>query len=378
MNTKEYFGTGAIQNISEILKSINSKNIFLVRGKSSYETSGAEKLLEEMLKGYNVNYFSDFTENPKLTDVIKGMDSFIETQSDTVLAVGGGSVIDIAKSVNVLSYQANSPELILKGESEIVRKGKPLIAVPTTSGAGSEATHFAVVYSGDKKYSLAHEYILPDYSVIDPQLTFSLPKEITATSGIDAFSQAMESYWNVNANEESRNYSTEAIQLIFDSLSNAVNEGDEESRINMSRAAHLAGKAINITKTTAPHALSYFMTSHFGVSHGQAVCISLGEFLQFNFEVTEDDVNEGISVSEIKESLFTLAKLSGCIDIEELKRKINELIISAGLKTKLSELNIRGEESIKLISENVNTERLKNNPRKLTKENIVKILSNIS
>ncbi|MEZ4822961.1 MAG: iron-containing alcohol dehydrogenase [Ignavibacteria bacterium] len=97
MNTKEYFGTGAIQNISEILKSINSKNIFLVRGKSSYETSGAEKLLEEMLKGYNVNYFSDFTENPKLTDVIKGMDSFIETQSDTVLAVGGGSVIDYCK-----------------------------------------------------------------------------------------------------------------------------------------------------------------------------------------------------------------------------------------------------------------------------------------
>ncbi|MEZ4822960.1 MAG: iron-containing alcohol dehydrogenase [Ignavibacteria bacterium] len=152
--------------------------------------------------------------------------------------------------MNVLSYQTNSPEQILKGESEIVRKGKPLIAVPTTSGAGSEATHFAVVYSGDKKYSLAHEYILPDYSVIDPQLTFSLPKEITATSGIDAFSQAMESYWNVNANEESRKYSRGAIQLIFDSLSKAVNEGDEESRINMSRAAHLAGKAINITKTT--------------------------------------------------------------------------------------------------------------------------------
>ncbi|HMQ67463.1 MAG TPA: phosphonoacetaldehyde reductase [Ignavibacteria bacterium] len=378
MNIKEYFGIGAIQNIPEILKSVNSKNIFLVRGKSSFETSGAEKLLEGLLKEYNVNYFSDFTENPKLADVIKGMDSFIETQSDTVLAVGGGSIIDIAKSVNILSFQANNPESILKGETEIIQRGKPLIAVPTTSGSGSEATHFAVVYSGDKKYSLAHEFILPEYSVVDPQLTFRLPQEITATSGMDAFSQAMESYWNINANDESRKYSTEAIQLIFDSLCKAVNDAGEESRISMSRAAHLAGKAINITKTTGPHALSYYLTSHYGISHGQAVCISLGEFLKFNYEVTENDVNDGASAVEIKQSLDDLAKLSGCKDIDELKMKIHELIISAGLKTRLNELNIKGEDSINQISENVNTERLKNNPRRLTKENIVNILRNIA
>ena len=88
MSNKEYFGLGSIENIQNILKEINSKNIFLVRGKNSYELSGAEKMLEGILKDYTVNIFSDFSENPKLTDVIKGMDSLIETDSDTVLAVG--------------------------------------------------------------------------------------------------------------------------------------------------------------------------------------------------------------------------------------------------------------------------------------------------
>lgn len=377
MECKEYSGIGCILKIQEILKEINSRNIFLVRGKHSFESSGAQKILEEILKGYNINYFSDFSENPKLTDVIKGMDSFIETESDTVIAVGGGSVIDIAKALNVLSFQANSPELILKGESEIARKGKPLIAVPTTSGAGSEATHFAVVYSGNKKYSLAHEYILPDYSVTDPRLTYNLPKEITAASGMDAFSQAVESYWNINANEESRRYSSEAIILILENLHSAVNEPDEESRINMSKAAHSAGKAINITKTTGPHAMSYILTSNFGIPHGQAVCISLGEFLQFNYELTDNEVNGNKTVSEVKENIDELVKLTGCRDVPDLKRKINELIISAGLKTKLRELNISGDDTINLILENVNTERLKNNPRKVTKENIKDILRKI-
>jgi alcohol dehydrogenase class IV len=378
MSHKEYFGLGSIGNIQKILKEINSKNIFLVRGKNSYELSGAEKLLEGILKDYTVNIYSDFSENPKLTDVIKGMDSLIETESDTVLAVGGGSVIDIAKALNILSYQSNSPESILKGESEITRKGKPLIAAPTTSGAGSEATHFAVVYSGNVKYSLAHEFILPDYSVTDPQLTFKLPKKITAVSGIDAFSQSVESFWNVNANVESLSYSTEAIKLIFDNLTKAVNDPDEDSRIKMSRAAHLAGKAINITKTTGPHAMSYYLTSQFGISHGQAVCISLGEFLMFNYEVTDSETNGGKTANQIKENLDELIKLSGCREPMELKDKIQELIRSIGLKTNLNDLNVTGEETMNLISENVNVERLKNNPREVTKEGIRNILMKIA
>lgn len=378
MNQKEFFGKGSINKLPKILSDLNSNNIFLVRGNRSYNISGAEGILNELLKNYSVTYFNEFTESPKLEDVIKGMDSLIETQCDTVIAVGGGSVIDIAKSLNILSFQEEKPESIITGKSKIINKGKPLIAIPTTSGSGSEATHFAVVYIGKQKYSLAHEFILPEHEITDPQLTFNLPPDITATSGIDAFSQAIESYWNVNANEESKKYSSEAITLIINNLIQAINTPDEESRINLSRAAHLAGKAINITKTTAPHALSYSMTSNFGTAHGQAVSITLGEFLEYNYNVSDKDLNSKKSLREVKNNLDELLLLLGCKDVREGKTLINELMHKAGLKTKLPELNIKTEEDRRLIINEVNLERLQNNPRKITKESLEKILRNIS
>ena len=305
------------------------------------------------------------------------MDIFLESDCDIVIAVGGGSVIDTAKSINVLSNQEINPRHIIEGKEKIINKGKPLIAIPTTSGAGSEATHFAVVYMEKEKYSLAHEFILPQYSIVDPQLTFHLSSGITATSGIDAFSQAIESFWNVNANDESREYSEEAIKLILENIKSAVNESTEYSRENMSKAAHLAGKAINITKTTAPHAVSYAMTSYYGIPHGQAVCVTLAEFLEFNFNVTESDLMPGLILNEVSANHEKLLRILKCRDISEGKNLINELIKSIGLKTKLSKLNITSRDDLKIISESVNLERLKNNPRSVSKEDIGRILEKI-
>ncbi|HMS32639.1 MAG TPA: phosphonoacetaldehyde reductase [Ignavibacteria bacterium] len=378
MKQTEFSGAGCIENLKEILEKINSKNIFLVAGKNSYRTSGAEKILSEIiLKDKTVTFFNDVTGDPLIETIIKGMDIFIESECDAVIAVGGGSVIDTAKSINILSSQDADPRSVIKGEVKIVNMGKPLIAIPTTSGAGSEATHFAVVYMKKEKYSLAHEYILPDYSIVDPVLTYHLQPNVTATSGIDAFSQSVESYWNVNANEESKRYSKEAITLILNNLNTAVNEPTKESRANMSAAAHLAGKAINITKTTAPHAVSYAMTSYFGIPHGQAVCITLAEFLEYNYNVTETDSAEGLSMTEVRNNIKDLIRLFNCSDPAQAKKLITDLIGSIGLKIKLSELNITSENDLKLICESVNLERLKNNPRNVTKESIAKILESI-
>lgn len=216
MIQSEYFGTGSINSLTDILYNIKSRNIFLVSGKNSYKTSGAEEILGDILKEYTLTLFNEVSGDPVISDIIKGMDVFIESDCDTVIAVGGGSVIDTAKSINILSSQDADPRSVITGEKKITCKGKPLIAIPTTSGAGSEATHFAVVYMDKEKYSLAHDFILPEYSIIDPQFTYKLSSGITATSGIDAFSQAIESFWNINVNEESRKYSEEAIdQFIF-------------------------------------------------------------------------------------------------------------------------------------------------------------------
>ena len=378
MMQSEYFGTGSINSLTDILYNIKPCNIFLVSGKNSYKTSGAEEILGDILKDYTLTLFNEVSGDPLIGDIIKGMDIFIESDCDTVIAVGGGSVIDTAKSINILSSQDADPRSVITGEKKIACKGKPLIAIPTTSGAGSEATHFAVVYIEKEKYSLAHDLILPEYSIVDPQFTFKLPSGITATSGIDAFSQAVESFWNINANEESRKYSEEAIKLILENINSAVNEPTEYNRENMSKAAHLAGKAINITKTTAPHAVSYAMTSYYGIPHGQAVCITLSEFLEYNFNVTESDLMPGLNISEVRANHENLLRILNCTDVNEGKNLINELIKSIGLKTKLSELNITSQEDLKIISESVNLERLRNNPRSVSKEDLIRILERIS
>ena len=156
-----------------------------------------------------------------------------------------------------------------------------------------------------------------------------------------------------------------------------MKDPDDTARFNMSLAANLAGKAINITKTTAPHAVSYSMTSYFGIRHGQAVSITLGEFLEYNNGVNEKDIAGNKSVEEVKRTTKELISMFGSNDAVEAKLKIKELMQSIGLKTRLSELGIQRDEDLKLIISKVNLERLKNNPREVTKESLEKMLKNI-
>ena len=164
-----------------------------------------------------------------------------------------------------------------------------MIAIPTTAGTGSEATHFAVVYVDGEKYSLAHPYLVPAYAVIDPLLTYSLPAGVTAASGLDAFCQAIESIWAVGATDVSHTFATEAARLAVQHLRAAVQNPTDTARAGMCRAAHLSGKAINISKTTAPHALSYVLTAEYGLAHGVAVALTLAPMLQYNAQVTAID-----------------------------------------------------------------------------------------
>ena len=172
-------------------------------------------------------------------------------------------------------------KILATNKAEISSPGKKLIAIPTTSGSGSEATHFAVVYVGGEKFSVAHPiYMLPNVVVLNPSLTYSMDSYQTALSGVDAFAQAMESYWSVNSTEESKKYSIEALELIIEHLPLAVNYNDN-SRDIMLHAANLAGKAINIAKTSGAHAISYVLTSKFNIPHGQAVALTLPAWYDF-------------------------------------------------------------------------------------------------
>lgn len=379
MQQKEVFGIGSTARLGEILAKMESKKIFLVTGKSSYQSSGAQEKIDQILSRYKVVHFSDFMQNPQFEDVQKGLVLFRKEMPDVVVAVGGGSVLDIAKSINILAAYGDDTQKYIRRELPLKNEGKPLVAIPTTSGTGSEATHFAVVYIKHKKYSLAHrDYMLPNYVILDPSLTFSLPPKITAATGVDALAQAVEAYWSVHSTEESKAYAKEAIPLILTHLETAVNNPTKESRIGMMKAANLAGKSINISFTTACHSLSYPLTSYFNIPHGHAVALTLGEIFVFNELIREDDCLDQRGNAYVQNTMKELIKLFGGRTAQEVNKKLKQLMDAIGLERNLYKLGVRTPADIELIiKDGFNSERMKNNPHKLTEDDVRRILSGI-
>lgn len=364
-----------LKNYNELLDLINKKNIksvFLVTGKKSYETTGADKKLSVLLQNCKVTRFYDFEVNPKLEDVITGVKLLTKEKSELIIAVGGGSVIDVAKSINVLiNYDNNQYMEVIGGKLEKLQTKLPLIAIPTTSGTGSEATHFSVLYVNKKKYSVADQSILPNYILLDSELTYSASPYLTAVSGLDALCQSIESYWAVNSTDESRDYASSAIDILLNNLENAVN-GDKNAKDEVSYSSYLAGKAINISKTTAPHAISYPITTYFGLPHGHAVAITLGNFFEINgnLDVEYNDPRGQLYVQKIMDELYQKFEVTNA---KKCRLVWEEFVKKIGVNINKNENNLSEESTISKILDGVNTERLSNNPVKITNDDIVKI-----
>ena len=358
------FGAGAIGRLPRLLDRVGARRLLLVTGRSSFDRCGAADALRLALRGREVTgRFCEFSENPKIEDVVRGIELFRAAPPDAVVAVGGGSALDMAKLVNVLSQQHADPIDVVLGRTPIRSSGGPLVAVPTTSGSGSEATHFAVVYVDRAKYSVAAPALRPVAAVVDPALTASLSPALTAVTGMDAFSQAVESFWSVNSTAESKRLARRAIVLVLQHLPAAVHAPTPAARRGMCKAAHLAGRAIDVTKTTGAHAMSYPLTSYFGVPHGHAVAITLGQWLLYNSKVADRDVVDPRGAAYVRETIGELSRLLGSPDAAEAAARIEDLTASVGLATRLCRLGISRADALDVVVPNVNVERLGNNPR---------------
>lgn len=362
--------------MEELLSSLDAKNIFFVVDKPVFEFSGAKEALKDCLKKRQVEWFSDFELNPKLEDVERGIDLFRKTTPEVVVALGGGSMLDMCKLISTCGVQEHAPVTYIKGEQILKNTAPPMIAIPTTSGTGSEATHFAVVYVEEQKYSLAHPSLLPNYVLIDPQLTYSLPPRATAACGLDALCQAVESIWAVGATEESVGFASEALELALDNIETAVNKPNAKVRAAMSRAAYLSGKAINISKTTAPHAFSYGITTQYNVPHGIAVALTLGLFMQYNYEVDPASCSDPRGAESVKSRLDHLLLLLGNGSMVQVQNKLKSILMDIGCPIRLSEVGIKSVDLPKLVN-NVNIERLSNNPRKIDRVTFINLLKEI-
>jgi len=360
-----YIGKNSINKLSEILNSHSPQKVFLVTGKKSYEKSGAKDLIELILKNTEYYRFYDFEENPKIEDVNRGIDIYKHGKYDLIIAIGGGSVLDMGKLIGILSQQHGDIIEIIK-TNKIDTKGNTLIAIPTTAGTGSEATHFAVVYIEGKKYSLANDFILPDYAIVAPELTYSSSEYIAACAGADSLCQAIESMWAVGGTDISKQYAEKAIKLIWENLYDAVISGSKKAKDNVSEGAYWAGKAINISKTTAPHAISYELTSKYNIPHGHAVALTLSEVMKINYIKSTN--------TKVKENIEKIWAITGSSDLKEAASNIQKLWKSLGIATSLSQLGIKKTE-IEDIAKQCNIERMGNNPVKLEIIDIVNLLN---
>ena len=239
--------------LKEVFEQHCTRQVLFVLG-ASFRKQKLYGRLQELMKnaGVGCTEFSDFQPNPKYESVVAGIEALRAHHCDFIIAAGGGSAMDVAKCIKLFSEMDLSKNCL---EQEIVENALPLLAIPTTAGTGSEATRFAVIYYQGNKQSVAHPSCVPGWVLMEPELLESLPMYQRKATMLDAFCHAAESFWSVNSTEDSREDAAEAIRLVLkyaDSYLANEKDGNEQ----MLRAANIAGKAINVTQTTAGHAMA--------------------------------------------------------------------------------------------------------------------------
>jgi alcohol dehydrogenase class IV len=244
-----------------VLAACGAKKPFLVCD-AAFERLTIARALKDALMPHAV--FCVSGANPVYEDIVHAVRAFLDNGCDFVAAVGGGSTIDTAKCVKLFCAMDSEKNYLSQA---YVPNGAALLAVPTTAGTGSESTRFAVVYKDEEKQSLAGDAILPGYILLEPSVLETLPLYQKKCTMLDALCQAVESWWSVNSTGESTALSRRAVRMILGNIDGYLRGGKDAARA-MLTASNLAGQAINITQTTAAHAMSYKLTSLYHIPTG--------------------------------------------------------------------------------------------------------------
>lgn len=354
---------GTYDCIYDILQLEKCKNIFLVTG-ASFQYLKVKDYIDSM--DVSVIKFSSFSSNPLYEEVCKGVEAFKTNKCDAIIAIGGGSAIDVAKCIKLYCNMDSKFSYL---DQEYIDNFVPLIAMPTTAGTGSESTHFAVIYYKGMKQSIMHNSILPKYVILDSSVLHSLPLYQKKCTMLDAFCQAIESWWSVNSNEESISYSKIAIEKIIHNWHSYIFGDSTVCAKEIMIAANYAGQAINIAQTTAAHAFSYKLTSLYKLPHGHAVAISLPEIWSYmlkNIHLCNDPRGENY----VRTIFIHIANALECIDVDSAITQIKNMLNTMGLRKPIATNRTL---ELKLLTDSVNSLRLKNNPIFLESKSIYNI-----
>ena len=368
-----FFEFGAIEKLSPFLEAVQAKRILIVHGQNSYGESGLKSALERLLSHWDTGEWITKSTSPSLEEAEKGVLFTLGHKPDVIVAAGGGSVLDMGKLIGIFSANEMFPQRWIKTRETFFKSSIPIVAIPSTAGTGSEATHFAVIWHGKEKFSAAHDSMRPELVLVDPQFHRSLPQPVRASSSFDALAQAIESYWSVHATDVSKEFAVQAIRMLLPCI--VLDCFDDDALLQMAKGAYYAGKSIDLTTTTAPHAVSYAFTGYYRIPHGHAVALTLPSFFEFNGKVLDDDCLDSRGVKYVRKTLQELANLLGAQDSKQARHVLEGIIDKLGLERKLSAVGLQTEKDIDCIVEHgFNADRVSNNPRQLTPGHLRKML----
>lgn len=344
-------------SLADYLRGLGCKKALLVHGKSMLNLAVGQFLLHlpDTLR-VEVVAFTDFAPNPDIESAIAGAELCCKADCDLIIACGGGSAMDVAKCIRLFREVDTNRDDFLQE----LQPGKlPLMVIPTTAGTGSEATHFAVVYRDEQKLSVAEQDNIPQAVLWDADVLRSLPLRQKRAAYFDAFCHAVESYWSVNASGESRVYATEALRLLMAVEKNYLGKNANESaNMLMLQAANYAGRAINISKTTAGHAMCYKMTGMFGLPHGQAAALCLDVLWPYMLKITQRN-----NLHDLQACLMEIAAILGEKDAASCTEKFHGMLCRHEM---IPQWTIPDkEQAVDRLAKSVNAERLQNHPLKL-------------
>lgn len=350
------FGKGRAMEIKDIAETMGLHDGIMVTPQFFVDSGEAQRLIDAS-DGAVSTVFTDFSPNPDVTEVDACAKIIRKNHCEFVVAMGGGSAMDVSKAAASICLTDDSIADYHGTGKAMPQKHLPIIALPTTAGTGSEVTCVSVLTNRElgKKAPIVSNGFFPSVAIVDPELTYSVPPKITASTGMDVLSQAIEGFWSKGHQPICDSCAVHAAKLVFKYLPIAVAEPhNEEAREKMCEASVIAGLAFTLPKTTSSHACSFPLTNIHGIPHGEACGLTLDYFARINKDAQHGRVQE-------------FAHEIGFKDVDAMADAIHDLKVRIGMRTGLKDLNLTEEQIADLvrISRHPN---LYNNPVEITDE----------
>ena len=375
LNETSYFGNGAREVLAEEITKRGFKKVFLVSDKSLVEAGVAAKV-ETELKKANIEYtlYSEIKPNPTIKNVLDGVEACKQSRADLIVAVGGGSSMDTAKGISIVMTNPDRSDIrSLNGLSNTVNKGMPVIAMPTTAGTAAEVTINYVITDEERKIKMVcvDPHDIPIIAIVDTELMASMPKGLAAATGLDALTHGIEGYITKAHNLMSDMFHMQAIKLIFENLTKAVNDKDPEAIEKIGYAQYIAGMGFSNVGLGIVHSMAHQLGAVYDTPHGIANAMLLPTVMRFNGENPE-------TAQRFREILCEIgrpdaAHLNDQDVINTFVWMISELSKSVGVTQKITDYGAKAEDFEMLAEKAMQDPCKPGNPREVSKEEFIEL-----